>query len=550
MQRSKSYKEIGTLGHIDVKMEEPLIKKLPLGTSSFLALRDADQIYVDKSEYIYQLASERAKFFLARPRRFGKSLLISTFEALFKNGIRDFKGLAIEKKWKDDKKYTVVRLDFSETRDFGETGEFSLKLTSLLARKFRLAGFSYQVDSVFSVTEQLSNWLKTQPANQLVILIDEYDAPLTVCLDNADKFEYVSRKLTEFYAVLKTNDRALRFLFITGITKFNKTCLFAELNDLTDISLSPECDAFLGFTRGEVQKYFGAFLESASQVLQKDKPKLVEELAEYYGGFCFEKTAKQTVFSPWSLLKFFSSPDRGFKDYWFESGGHPSVLLKHLQSSSLRNPEEYGKDKTLPLDILNNSTELNALTDVALLTQTGYLTIKTIEYGTSVLVGYPNKEVRTAMAQLYMEQLLGGRVAGQVGAGPIGQVLSEDGPESLFHILNRLFLSIDYHRFPVRDEFSVRAFVQIYFAAAGLDPIMERHNSHGRSNLEVGAGNRHWILEFKTSHRTNDLKIKLAEEVRKVEGRRFREEAFGREKICVALVYSLDKREFVLWKEC
>ena len=154
------------------------------------------------------------------------------------------------------------------------------------------------------------------------------------------------------------------------------------------------------------------------------------------------------------------------------------------------------------------------------------------------------------MAQLYMEQLLGGRGAGQVGAGPIGQVLSEDGPESLFHILNRLFLSIDYHRFPVRDEFSVRAFVQIYFAAAGLDPIMERHNSHGRSNLEVGAGNRHWILEFKTSHRTNDLKIKLAEEVRKVEGRRFREEAFGREKICVALVYSLDKREFVLWKEC
>lgn len=127
------------------------------------------------------------------------------------------------------------------------------------------------------------------------------------------------------------------------------------------------------------------------------------------------------------------------------------MLLKSLQSSPLRNPEEYRKDKTLSLDILSSSTELNALTDLALLTQTGYLTIKTIEYGTSVFVGYPNKEVRTAMAQLYMEQLLGGHVAGQVGAGPIVQVLSEDGPESLFHILNRLFLSIDYHRLPVRD---------------------------------------------------------------------------------------------------
>lgn len=520
---------------------------LPLGTSSFLALRNADQIYVDKSEHIYQLASARAKFFLARPRRFGKSLLVSTFETLFKNGIRDFQGLAIEKKWKDDKKYTVVRLDFSETRDFGETDEFSLKLTSLLARKFRPAGFSYQEDSVFSVTRQLSNWLQTQPVNQLVILIDEYDAPLTVCLDNANKFEYVRRKLTEFYAVLKTNDNALRFLFITGITKFNKTCLFADLNDLSDISLSPEYGALLGFTREEVQKYFGAFLESSSQVLQKDKPELVEELIEYYDGFCFEETAKQTVFTPWSLLKFFSSPDRGFKDYWFESGGHPSVLLKHLQSSSLRNPEEYGKDQTLPLNVLRNSTDLNALTDVALLTQAGYLTIKTIKYGTTVFVGYPNKEVRRAMAQLYMEQLLDGRVAGQVGAGPIDQVLSEDGPESLFHILNRLFLSIDYHRFPVRDEFSVRAFVQIYFAAAGLDAIVKRPNSHGQSDLDVGAGNRHWLLEFKTSHRTEDLKIKLEEAPCQVEERSYREQVLGPEKICVALVYSLDKQKFVHW---
>ena len=176
-----------------------------------------------------------------------------------KNGIRDFKGLAIEKKWKDDKKYTVVRLDFSETRDFENVEEFSQKLTSLLARKFRSAGFSYQEDSALSVTEQLSNWLQTQPVNQLVILIDEYDAPLTVCLDSADEFEYVSRKLTEFYAVLKTNGRALRFLFITGITKFNKTCLFAELNDLSDISLSPDYGALLGFTREEVQKIFWCF---------------------------------------------------------------------------------------------------------------------------------------------------------------------------------------------------------------------------------------------------------------------------------------------------
>ena len=380
-------------------------------------------------------------------------------------------------------------------------------------------------------------------------MIDEYDAPLTVCLDSADKFEYVRRKLAAFYAVLKTNDKALRFLFITGITKFNKTCLFAELNDLSDISLSPEYGALLGYTHEEVQKYFDAYIHYSAEVLKKDKAQLLEELVEHYDGFCFEETAKQKVFSPWSLLKFFSSPDRGFKDYWVQSGGHPSVLLKHLQSSSLRNPEEYGKDKTLSLDILSKSTELNALTDVALLIQTGYLTIETIEHGTSVFVGYPNKEVRTAMAQLYMEQLLGGRVAGQIGAGPIGQVLSEDGPESLFHILNRLFLSIDYHRFPVRDEFSVRAFVQIYFAAAGLDPIVKHPNSHGRCDLDVGADNRHWLFEFKTSHRNEDAEIKLDEAVRRIEERKCGEQISSLEKIRVALVFSMDKQQFVRWQQ-
>ena len=173
-----------------------------------------------------------------------------------------------------------------------------------------------------------------------------------------------------------------------------------------------------------------------------------------------------------------------------------------------------------------------------------------MEYGTTVFVGYPNKEVRTAIAQLYMEQLLNGRVAGQVGAGPILQVLTEEGPESLFHILNRLFLSIDYHRYPVKDEFSVRAFVQIYFAGAGLDPIVERHNAHGRSDLEVRAGNKNWILEFKISHKNEDAQIKLDEAVHQIEERKYGEQISSFEKIRVALVYSLDKREFVRWKEC
>lgn len=303
------------------KMEENLLKKLPLGTSSFLALREGNQIHVDKTEYIYKLASLRAKFFLARPRRFGKSLLISTFESLFKNGVRDFRGLSIEKKWSDNNTYSVVRLDFSETRDFGEVDEFSQKLTFLLARKFRNVGFSYQENSMFPITDQLSDWLETQPVNRLVILIDEYDAPLTACLDDPEKFESVRRHLANFYAILKANDQAMRFLFITGITKFNKTSIFSALNNLSDISLSPEYGVLLGYSHEEVEKYFGEYLSYSSKVLGKERNQLLDELVDHYDGFCFEETATQKVFSPWSLLQFFSAPVRGLKDYWFESGG-------------------------------------------------------------------------------------------------------------------------------------------------------------------------------------------------------------------------------------
>lgn len=204
----------------------------------------------------------------------------------------------------------------------------------------------------------------------------------------------------------------------------------------------------------------------------------------------------------------------------------------------------------MPLNALSDSVEPNALSDVLLLTQTGYLTIKAVEYGTTVFVGYPNKEVRTAIAQLYMEQLLDGRVAGQVGTGPIIRVLREESPESLFHILNRLFLSIDYNRYPVKDEFSVRAFVQIYFAGAGLEPIVERHNAHGRSELEIKIDRRNWILEFKTARSHKEAEDKLEEAVRQIKENKYGSETCSQESIRVALVYSLDKREFVLWKQC
>lgn len=187
------------------------LQLLPLGTAGFSILRRRNQIYVDKTAQIYELASKPGKLFLVRPRRFGKSLLVSTLESLFKYGLRDFKGLAIETLWNEKTAYNVVRLDFSEIKNFESLDEFTLSLTSLLVRRFSPLGFVYRESNLFSVTDQLSDWLLTQPQGSLVLLIDEYDAPLTACLNDTDVFNTVRKKLSNFYGTIKSKDDALRF---------------------------------------------------------------------------------------------------------------------------------------------------------------------------------------------------------------------------------------------------------------------------------------------------------------------------------------------------
>lgn len=493
---------------------------LPLGTSDFAALRLRNQIYVDKTALIYELARKPEKFFLARPRRFGKSLLISTFESLFKYGLRDFKGLAIEKLWKEEKTYNVVRLDFSGIKNFDSIEDFKPKLVSLLTASFMPLGFAYKEGTVVNLTDQLSNWFASLPSNSLVLLIDEYDAPLTSCLSDSELFEKVRKELSTFYSKIKSNDSAVRFLFITGITKFNKTSIFSELNTLTDISLSPRFGSLLGYTHEEVEKYFGEYLQYSAEVLKTDKKKLLEELTAQYDGFCFEETVRKKVFAPWSLLTFFSDPERGLKNYWFGSGGRPSALLQYLKSHALKNPEEYEKQQSIALDTLADSADVDSLSDVGLLTQAGYLTLKKVEYDVAFL-GYPNLEVKKSIAQLYTEQLLGGFLPGQLGIGGIVSVLLKETPEDLLHILNKLFGSVVYQHYPVKSESIVKAIVQVYMAGAGLDPIAEHSNFKGDSDLEVRVGNRYWVIEFKFCREGEFPKILLQKALEQLQKREY-----------------------------
>lgn len=460
---------------------------LPLGVSDFHKLRETGKIYVDKTELIYQLASERGQFLFTRPRRFGKSLLISTFESLFKYGLRDFSGLTIKDKWKD-RTYQVIRLDFSNIRDFSSEDEFLPLLNEYLFVVMRRTGIEVDGLSPAGGLTAFFEWLCEQPDNSLVVLIDEYDAPLTACQENTKFFNFIQRILSDFFEELHRCQQSFRFLFITGIVRFNPQILFSSFEHLTDISLSREYGQLLGFTKEELLEFFPEKLRSTAKELNLTNYQLLEKLEDEYGGFCFEETAKQKVLSPWSVLSFLSEPDRGFRPYWIESGGGIKNIAQFLRTDLRLGPERFDEPITIELDGLRKPDKLSA---VDILTQAGYFTVKAIQ-GRKAEICYPNEEVRQSFAQFYTLQLLGGKTVEQVDASNITHLLADDDTKSFLQLLNKLLSSIDYQSFPTRNETALSAFARVLITGIGLKTKWSKQ----KRILMLQAGSEVWKIDF------------------------------------------------------
>lgn len=527
---------------------------LPLGSVSFATLRAAGEIYVDKTDRVAQLASVRRKLFMARPRRFGKSLLLTTFKSLFQDGLRDFAGLKIASSW-HDKTYPVVHLDFSKFKDFSSEGEFRRAIERHLAARYGVIGFRYDPDAFCDIYEQLQIWLEAQPPSFYVLLIDEYDAPLSEHLDDPEVFRKIRRILSSFYATVKTTEGSLRFLFMTGITKYSQTGIFSELNITDDRSLSADYATLFGYTESEIRDSFGGYLRRAARVLSDDTKQwtvdeVLGEMRRNYDGYCFDGTLKEHVYNPWSVMKFLDAPKAGFDNYWIKSGGLTTGLVKYFRTHELRNPEDFQVEKRLPKAVLEASTTEESISEVALLTQMGYLTLKRSEAG-DFYVGYPNEEVASAMAALYSEHLLGGGSLSKAGAGGIGQLLAAGAAEAVVADFNKLFASLDYLRYPVRDEYTCRGYLFAMLKGAQLQVGIEVHNAFGRSDLELDAGRCHWVFELKFLRKTKNPAAAsrlLAEAVEQVGAKHYGEQSANAEVIRVALVFAEESRQFVLWQ--
>ena len=569
---------------------------LPLGKATFSELRANNQLYVDKTDLIFDLARSNRAVFLARPRRFGKSLLLSTFSSLFSTGLRDFKGLKLEALWQDPKTYPVISIDCSRIDSFNTVEKFQKSFEDTIKSAVARSGLSLpsldDAQGITTITRAFESML-TACGKSPVVLIDEYDFPLNSCLNNKELSRQVSQYLEGFYASLKRSFGYLRFLFITGICKYTELSVFSSGNYITDISMDPKFGTLLGYTEDEIRKDFKLYLENAASVLKITVDECIKELKRNYDGFCFDETGSTHVFVPWSTLSFFNAPQRSFKNYWFLSGGQSSVLLSFIKEHSLKRPEEYGRDQCVELLSLDNSHGFDDVTDVILLCQTGYLTIKKI-IGTAAVLNYPNDEVAQSMATLYRERIfprtdasLKVRVAelfaglnestpdentaalpsafgfnqrqqdeSSSEGGAVSSVLIHDADTRAIAVckcLNAIVGSMDYLGFPIHDEISLRAVIQIYLLGVfqGIGRVdVEKHNAFGRSDVEIDLISQKIVLELKYARSQGEEERLLQQALNQLKARHYGETdvavALGDKRLtCIAMVYSEEQKQFI-----
>jgi hypothetical protein len=367
------------------------MKNLPIGIQSFIDLRNKDYLYVDKTEDIYRLIRSGKTFFLSRPRRFGKSLLISTLEEVFKGNKELFEGLYIYDRWDWAQRYPVIRLDFGGL-SYHTPKALNNSLSDFIKETASKNGIVLEKTEIPDRFKELIEQLHASAGNQVVVLIDEYDKPIIDHLSNLETAKANRDILRNVYQVLKAADEHLRFIFLTGVSRFAKVSVFSGLNNPNDITLNKNYSTICGYTQTELEHYFDEHIEKLSQCLQTDKMQTLDYIRDWYNGYSWDGV--NSVYNPFSTLLLFDTET--FSNYWFETGT-PTFLINLLKNQNVRvilNPVTVISSAFSNFDIEN-------LDLIPALMQTGYLTVKTIRTTPGELaeytLGIPNREVNDSL---------------------------------------------------------------------------------------------------------------------------------------------------------
>jgi hypothetical protein len=465
------------------------LKPLPIGNQTFRDVINGRNLYVDKTKWIYELLrASKGVYFLSRPRRFGKSLLISTLDEIFQGNKELFKGL-----WLYDSPYQwpqhpVIHIDFG--RNQVKTAD---QLERSIKKTIRRLARQHQVKiSEGNYIEQFDDLIfELGQRKQVVILIDEYDKPIIDNIENTAEARRIQTVLKGFYGVIKAMDAYIRFVLLTGISKFSRVGVFSGLNNLNDLSMNNQYSAMLGITQDELESYFSDYLQLFAKERGKTLSDLDTQIREWYNGFCFSRRC-QPVYNPFSLLLLFQ--EREFKNYWFESGT-PTFLLKILKARSYDLPQL----EALQVPELAFSTyEIESLEIIPLLFQTGYLTIKAYEdkFQTYTL-SYPNYEVKRA----FMTYLLNAYSEVEIAfAGSTLKQLTmaflDANWERFFYVLNSFLATIDYS-LHIKQEKYYQTIFYLIFKLIGLEINAEVRTNQGRMDAVIEADGAVFIFEFK-----------------------------------------------------
>ena len=462
----------------------------PIGIQSFETIRKEGFVYVDKTEHIWRMASTGQCYFLSRPRRFGKSLLVSTMEAYFSGRKELFEGLKIARLEKDWVAYPVLRLDLSGA-SYTSAEVLSEKLSAFLSKYERQFGIAPS-GTVPSVRfESLVDAIYQKTGLPIVLLIDEYDKPILDNLPDDDAVETLRSALQGFYGVIKSKNDYIKFAFLTGVTKLGKLSVFSSLNNLTDISIDMENGDICGITEEELRDYFSDSVAEMAAFNSLPVDACFARLGKYYDGYRFHPRSAG-VYNPFSLL--LALRKKEFGEYWFETGT-PGFLVRFIQQGDY-----------LLEDITSNGVPGAKLTGsnyekpdaVTLMYQSGYLTIKGYDerYGIYFL-GYPNQEVESgflhSLSQYYLPIM---ETRGEFSVYRFIKDVESGDVESLMNRLTALFASSDY-RIQGNLEAAFQNTFATLFRLMGQQVTTELHTSNGRIDVVLESGSFVYIIELK-----------------------------------------------------
>jgi hypothetical protein len=524
------------------------MRDILLGNGSFETLIHGNYLYIDKTKHLYELIRKAGTYyFLSRPRRFGKSLTLSTLEAIFKGKRELFKGLYIDGTDYDWKEYPVVRFDFSTCLRSTADGvaDWINRQTIVIARAYGIQldkedGFDINLDLLIS---------RLGERGKVVVLIDEYDSILTNNI-NSDKLEDLRSSLRGFYAILKAQCANIRFCFITGVTKFSKLSIFSGMNNFTDISLDREYATMLGYTQKELEENFSEYIERGISQRKTTRNEYLEEVKAWYDGYRFAPNS-ETVYNPVSVGFFFTEDSAEFKPYWIDTGGMSFVLTeiaKRVQFDvSLDTELEVSSSKLNGTDFIQMvKTNVSKDNFLSLLYQTGYLTIKgseSVEGNSLITLGYPNKEVKKGLTEILLPLYLGS-YSDSFNGDRILKLFSNGKVDEAMSSFYTIYASIPYNELVFNAENACHASFLCMMNLLGAEILAEEPTNIGRIDAVLICRKYIYIIEFKFNQSAEDA-------ICQIRKNRYWEKYrnAGREIHLVGINFSTDKNNIVEWKD-